>query len=146
MIQAILLTNNQIIISQCIPESDEDNESYFSLMYPYLFTTTSKNKSGFKLTPWLSEVTVDTEKFMVYPDKIITMKEPNSTIVNHYKKLVLFDEEKVIEPEKEVVKLEFIPALEDDNNRNISEEVIEVLDDTVDEVYEEDEAWDFTQM
>lgn len=140
MIQAILLTNNQIVISQCIPESDDDNEPYFSLMYPYLFTPTGKNKSGFKLTPWMCEVTEDTEKFMVYPDKIITMKEPNSTIVNHYKKLVLFNEEKVLETEEKVIKLDFSPIPEQIDTEESFKDEYKELDDTVDEVYEEDEA------
>lgn len=133
MIQAILLTNNQIVISQCIPESDDDNEPYFSLMYPYLFTPTGKNKSGFKLTPWMCEVTEDTEKFMVYPDKIITMKEPNSTIINHYKKLVLFDEETVIETEEKTPKVDFNEVL-----NAVESHYEEDEDDDAVEIYKED--------
>ena len=103
MIQAILLTNNQIIISQSTPEADPDTgEIYFSLRYPYLFSTEMTNRIGYHLTPWLSEVTDPTEKFIVYPDKIITIRSPKPEIVTFYKKLVLMDEDQVVNEDESV--------------------------------------------
>ena len=138
MIQAILLTNNQIIISQSIPKSDDDGEPYFNLMYPYIFTVDDNSKSGFKLTPWLNEVTDITENYLIYPDKIITMKEPKPEIVNHYKKLVLFDEDTIIEQSEEIVPDTLTPVeyeVVKDTNSHKDEEIVDA-----DEIYEEEEV------
>lgn len=143
MIQAILLVNNEIVISQAVPETDKDTgEAYFNLMYPYLLTLSKKTKLGFSLTPWLNEVTDSTENFIIYPDKIITVKQPKEKIVNHYKKLVLFDENKILKEQEEV-----------DNSYSdgipVSPEEVElpVKIEDIDEVFEEEEgSWDFIQM
>ena len=144
MIQAILLTNNQIIISQSIPKLDDDGEPYYNLMYPYLFTVDSNSKTGFKLTPWLNVVTDITENFRIYPDTIITIKEPKPEIVNHYKKLVLFDEDTAIEQPEEITPETLTPVeyqVVKDSNPQKEEEIVDV-----DEIYEEEEVWDFTLM
>jgi hypothetical protein len=138
MIQAILLTNNQIIISQSIPKLDDDGEPYYNLMYPYLFTVDSSSKTGFKLTPWLNAVTDITENFRIYPDTIITIKDPKPEIVNHYKKLVLFDEDTAIEQPEEISPETLTPVeyqvVKDSNPQN-KEEIVDV-----DEIYEEEEV------
>ena len=142
MIQAIVLTNNQIIISQSIPQSDEDGENYFNLMYPYLFTVDIGSKIGFKLTPWLNEVTDITENYLIYSDKIITMKEPKPEIVNHYKKLVLFDKDTIIEQPQEITPEVLMPIeLPSVEYGDLKHKVIE--EDTLlnaDEIYEEEEV------
>lgn len=132
MIQALLLTNGQIIISQAIPERDPDgDESYFNLMYPYVLTFESDK---YTLTPWLSNVTESTENFIVYPDKIITVKEPNSDILNYYKKLVLFNDNKIIKPDSKVnvTEQEVTTPTESKIQPSLSEEEI-------DEVFNEGE-------
>lgn len=148
MIQAVLLTNNQVVISQAIPKVDEDTSTpYFQLMYPYLFTVDVNTKYGFKLTPWLSNVTDSREQFIVYPDKIITLKDPKPEIVEYYKKLVLFNDEKVINEEEEIIEKEpelvkVIPnkkneeefALDSNNLINVG-----IQNTDIDEVYEEGE-------
>jgi len=138
MIQAILLTNNQIIISQSIPKSDEDGEPYFNLMYPYLFTVDNISKNGFKLTPWLNEVTDITENYLIYPDKIITMKEPKFEIVNYYKKLVLFDEDTIIEKAEEIVPEPLAPVEYEVVKDRTPQKEDEIVD--ADEIYEEEEV------
>jgi len=138
MIQAILLTNNQIIISQSIPKLDDDGEPYYNLMYPYLFTVDSSSKTGFKLTPWLNAVTDITENFRIYPDTIITIKDPKPEIVNHYKKLVLFDEDTAIEQPEEISPETLTPVeyqVVKDSNPQKEEEIVDV-----DEIYEEEEV------
>lgn len=135
MIQALLLVNNEIVISQAVPETDRDSgEAYFNLMYPYLLTFSKKTKLGFTLTPWLSEVTDSTENFIIYPDKIITVKQPKEQILNHYKKLVLFDENKIIKEQNEepTVYVNTTSITTEDDALPISVE-------NIDEVFEEEE-------
>lgn len=135
MIQALLLVNNEIVISQAVPETDRDSgEAYFNLMYPYLLTFSKKTKLGFTLTPWLSEVTDSTENFIIYPDKIITVKQPKEQILNHYKKLVLFDENKIIKEQNEepTVYVNTTSITTEDDTLPISVE-------NIDEVFEEEE-------
>jgi hypothetical protein len=142
MIQAILLTNNQIIISQSMPKSDDDGEPYYNLMYPYLFTVDSSSKTGFKLTPWLNEVTDMTENFRIYPDTIITIKDPKPEIANHYKKLVLFDEDTIVEQPQEITPEVLRPievnSVEYRDLKPTESKEETLLDD--DEIYEEEEV------
>lgn len=92
MIQVILLTNNQVIISHSTPKIDEDSrEEYFSLMYPYLIQT--DEEGDISLEPWLSQFVNSSSRFIVYPDKIITMQEPREKILSRYKKVVLLDDD-----------------------------------------------------
>ena len=98
MIKAILLSNNEIIISQSTPKVDSDTgEAYFSIMYPYIFTLNCKNKIGFNLTPWMGEVANQSEEFMIYSDKVITIRTPNPEVLKLYKKLIIVDEVESIE-------------------------------------------------
>jgi hypothetical protein len=142
VIKALLLTNNQIIISQSIPQSDDDSELYYNLMYPYVFTLDSSSKTGFKLTPWLNEVTDITENFILYPDTIITMKDPKPEIVSHYKKLVLFDEDAIVEQVEEVAPEVLRPievnSVEYRDLKPTESKEETLLDD--DEIYEEEEV------
>jgi hypothetical protein len=93
MIKAILLSNNQIIISQSTPKiDDETGEAYFSILYPYLFTLGGSSKIGFHLTPWMGEVSDPSEEFMIYPDKVITIRNPKPEVLKLYKKLIIVDE------------------------------------------------------
>lgn len=102
MIKAILLTNNQIIISQSTPKvDDETGEAYFSIMYPYLFTLGGRSKIGFHLTPWMGEVADVSEEFMIYPDKVITIRTPKPEVLKLYKKLIIVDEVESIEDNEE---------------------------------------------
>jgi hypothetical protein len=98
MIKALLLTNNQIIITQSTPKEDsETGEAYFSIMYPYLFTLGGRSKIGFHLTPWMGEVADQSEEFMIYPDKVITIRTPKPEVLKLYKKLIIVDEVESIE-------------------------------------------------
>ena len=118
MIKATLLSNNEIIISQSTPKvDDETGEAYFSIMYPYLFTLGGPSKIGFHLTPWMGEVADPSEEFMIYPDKVITIRNPKPEVLKLYKKLIIVDE---------------VESIEDNDDE--------------DEVLEEEVDWDFTLM
>ena len=96
MIQAILLSNNQIVITQVFSVDAEPGEPNCRLMDPYLFTLGGTPKLGFRLTPWMEEVT-DTTECMIHPDKVITMRDPKPEVLKHYKKIILIDEEEIVE-------------------------------------------------
>lgn len=134
MIQAILLVTNEIIVAQSLPEVDSDTgETQFTLMYPYLLTF---SEDKFELTPWLEKVTNSSEKFIVYPDKIITIIEPKSEILNFYKKIVLFDKNVVVRDEIP----EFTPVKVIKPEVQSSYEVSSAKNDDVDEIYGEEES------
>jgi hypothetical protein len=101
MIQSILLTNNQIVIAQVFSVDADPGEPNCRLMDPYLFTLGGPSKIGFHLTPWMKEVT-DTTDCMIHPDKIITMRDPNPEVLSRYKKIILIDEEEILDNEDEV--------------------------------------------
>jgi hypothetical protein len=138
MIQAVLLTNNEIVVSQCIANYDKDtNEPYFSLMYPYLIQDDS-SKLGFKLTPWLSSIFASNEEFMIYSENIIVMKEPRKEIVEQYRKMVLFNEDVVIKETEDVERYEI---KEESSVRQVTiEDSVEKsdVDDDEDEIFEEE--------
>lgn len=139
MIKAILLVNNEVIISQTIPKTDDDNESFFMLMYPYLLTLHSKSQPNFTLTPWLDMIKGSVDEFIVYPDKIITMMEPRKDIAEYYRKLVLFNDEKIIvEDEVESEKIRDVLREEVDSVK-ISK-MAEIPEDEIEEIYEEEVA------
>ncbi len=130
MIKAILLVNNDVIISHTVAKTDEDNEPYFSLMYPYLLTVYPTSPK-FTLTPWLEAFKASVDEFVVYPDKIITMLEPRKDISEHYRKLVLFnDSENISEDnvESKKIKTKKIKVVS-------PPEVAEVPNSEIDEIY-----------
>jgi hypothetical protein len=50
----------------------------------------------------MEEVT-DTTECMIHPDKIITMRDPKSEVLKHYKKLILIDDEEIIEDNEDEI-------------------------------------------
>lgn len=95
MIQALLLTNNQIVIAQVYKVDADPGDPNCRLVDPYLFVS-NESSSGFKLIPWMGEVAEDNYA-MMHPDKIITMRDPNSDVLELYKKNVLLNSDEEIE-------------------------------------------------
>jgi hypothetical protein len=90
MIQAILLSNNQIIISQVYQIDAEPGAPNCRLIDPYLITLSEIKDTAFQLTPWLKDITEE-NSFMIDPSKIITMVDPLPDILERYKKIILIE-------------------------------------------------------
>ena len=80
-IKVILLTNNQILISQIEEISTELGEPDCRLIEPFLL-----NQSSLTLSPWLMDYTSE-NKYMISSDKILTLADPNSELLEKYIKL-----------------------------------------------------------
>ena len=80
-IKAILLENNQILISQIEEVSTELGEPDCRLIEPFLL-----NQSSLTLSPWLIDYTSD-NRYMISSDKILTLADPNSELLEKYIKL-----------------------------------------------------------
>lgn len=81
-IKLILLTNNQILISQVEEVTSELGEPDCRLTEPFLL-----NQSDLTLSPWLIDFTSD-NKYMISSDKILTLAEPKPTILEKYQTLI----------------------------------------------------------
>ena len=79
--KVILLTNNQILISQIEEVSTELGEPDCRLIEPFLL-----NQSSLTLSPWLIDYTSD-NRYMISSDKILTLVDPNSELLEKYIKL-----------------------------------------------------------
>jgi hypothetical protein len=79
--KVILLTNNQILISQIEEVSTELGEPDCRLIEPFLL-----NQSSLTLSPWLIDYTSD-NRYMISSDKILTLADPNSELLEKYIKL-----------------------------------------------------------
>jgi len=80
-IKAILLTNNQILVSQIdeIPAAIP-GEPDCKLTKPFILT------SDGMLESWMMTATRD-EEFMISSDKILTLAEPTPTLIEKYEDL-----------------------------------------------------------
>ena len=81
VIKVILLMNNQILISQIEEISTELGEPDCRLIEPFLL-----NQSSLILSPWLMDYTSE-NKYMISSDKILTLADPNSELLEKYIKL-----------------------------------------------------------
>ena len=79
-IKAILLTNNQILISQIDEVGADIGEPDCKMTSPFLL------KDDGTLEPWLVSVSRQ-DTFMISSDKIITLTEPMPTLVEKYEEL-----------------------------------------------------------
>jgi len=79
--KVILLTNNQILISQIEEVLTELGEPDCRLIEPFLL-----NQSSLTLSPWLIDYTSD-NRYMISSDKILTLVDPNSELLEKYIKL-----------------------------------------------------------
>lgn len=81
-IKMILLTNNQVLISQIEEVASELGEPDCRLIEPFLL-----NQSDLTLSPWLIDFTSD-NKYMISSDKILTLAEPKPTLLENYQTLI----------------------------------------------------------
>ena len=80
MIKILVLTTNQILISQIEEVGADIGEPDCKLVDPYLITTDGT------LEPWLLNVTRE-DTFMMSSDKILTLTTPTPTLLEKYEDL-----------------------------------------------------------
>lgn len=81
-IKLILLTNNQILVSQIEEVSSELGEPDCKLIKPQIVNQSSKT-----LSPWISDFTSD-DTYMIHSDKIMTIADPKPTLLEKYQDLI----------------------------------------------------------
>ena len=91
VIKIIVLTNQQILVSEIEEVGAEIGEPDCKLINPVVLITADDRvtikEGSVVLKPWLQSFTKDTT-FMISSDKIITLAEPASNIVEKYEGLV----------------------------------------------------------
>ena len=80
-LKLIVLTNNQILLSQIEEVGAEIGEPDCKLINPYIV-----NQSTLVIDPWLSSFTAK-NIFMMSSDKILTITEPNENLISKYKEI-----------------------------------------------------------
>ena len=80
IVKAILLTNNQILISQIDEVGADIGQPDCKLTNPYLL---NEDKT---LEPWLINISRQ-DVFMISSDKILTITEPMPTLLEKYESL-----------------------------------------------------------
>lgn len=81
VIKAILLTNNQVLISQIDEVGADIGQPDCKLTNPYLL------KADKTMEPWLIDVSRQ-DIFMISSEKIITITEPMPTLIEKYESLI----------------------------------------------------------
>ena len=84
MINVIALTNQQVLISSIEEVPSELGEPDCKLVNPYVVKTVGDNQV---LEPFMMSLTEESS-FMISSDKILTLVEPNSTLLKKYKDLL----------------------------------------------------------
>ena len=79
-IKAIVLTNNQVLVSQIDEVGADIGEPDCKLTNPYML------KDDGTMEPWLISVSRQ-DVFMISSDKILTLTEPMPTLVEKYEEL-----------------------------------------------------------
>jgi hypothetical protein len=80
VIKVILLTNNQKLISEIVEIGADIGEPDCKLIEPFEIS------KGHSLLSWMIDETNQTE-FMISSDKIITLADPNSELLEKYNQL-----------------------------------------------------------
>ena len=90
-IKIILLTNNKVLVSEIEEVGAEVGEPDCKLTNPVVLTTTEDKitveEGKVVLTKWLQSFT-RTNEFMMSSDKILTIADPNSGILEKYGDLI----------------------------------------------------------
>jgi len=81
VIRIMVLVDQTLLISQIEEVGADIGEPDCKLTEPFLIDA-DKN-----LTPWLIDIT-DENQFMISSDKILTLVEPNSALLNKYQDLL----------------------------------------------------------
>jgi len=82
MIKLLLLTNNQILVSEIEEVGADIGEPDCKLVEPFLL-----NSSDQTLSPWLIEYTSQ-NTYMIHSDKILTICDPKPTLLEKYQDLI----------------------------------------------------------
>ena len=80
-VQVIVLVNGTRIISKISAMVSELGEPDCKLINPYQIVDGN-------LTPWLSDLTDNTDAIMISSDKILTLVDPKATLLNDYLTLI----------------------------------------------------------
>ncbi len=81
-LKLLVLTNNQILLTQIEEVSTELGEPDCKLVEPFIL-----NQSDFSLSPWLIDFSTQ-NTYMIHSDKILTIADPNSKLKAKYDSLV----------------------------------------------------------
>ena len=91
VVKLIVLTNQQILVSEIEEVVSEIGEPDCKLIHPVILKTTEEKitveEGKVLLSPWLQAFTPDTT-FMLSSDKIITLAEPAENILEKYEALI----------------------------------------------------------
>ena len=90
-IKIIVLMNNKVLVSEIEEVGAEVGEPDCKLINPVILTTTEDKitveEGKVILTKWLQSFT-STNEFMMSSDKILTIADPNSGILEKYEDLI----------------------------------------------------------
>lgn len=81
-LKLLVLTNNQILITQIEEVSTDLGEPDCKLVEPFIL-----NQSNLSLSPWLVDYSTQ-NTFMIHSDKILTIADPNGKLKDKYESLV----------------------------------------------------------
>jgi hypothetical protein len=81
-LKLLVLTNNQILITQIEEVSTDLGEPDCKLIEPFIL-----NQSDLSLSPWLVDYSTQ-NTFMIHSDKILTIADPNGKLKDKYESLV----------------------------------------------------------
>jgi len=81
-LKLLILTNNQILLTQIEEVSTDLGEPDCKLIEPFIL-----NQSSLSLSPWLVEFSTQ-NSYMIHSDKILTIADPNSKLKDKYLSLV----------------------------------------------------------
>ncbi len=84
MVNVIALTNQQLLISSIEEVGSELGEPDCKLVNPYVIKTVGDNQV---LEPFMMGLTEESS-FMISSDKILTLVEPNPTLLKKYQDLI----------------------------------------------------------
>ena len=91
VVKLIILTSKEILVSEIEEVTGEIGEPDCKLIHPVILKTTEEKitveEGKVLLSPWLQAFTPDTT-FMISSDKIITLAEPASNIIEKYQALI----------------------------------------------------------
>ena len=94
-LKLLLLTNNQMILTQIEEVTSEIGEPDCKLIEPFVVQTSDQKitlqEGVMILSPWLLNVT-NQNTFMLSSDKILTIVEPNAKLVKKYEEMLKKDE------------------------------------------------------
>ena len=82
IVKLLILTNQQILISQIEEVGADIGEPDCKLINPYLL-----KESDLTMTPWLLTLTKN-DIFMMSSDKILTLADPTPTLLEKYEDLM----------------------------------------------------------